>query len=112
MDDMALLREYACHSEAAFEELVRRRIGLVYSAALRQVREPLQAEEITQAVFIILAQKARCFFDDAKNVVGFVDGHVSYVKIFWNPSPVQPGVWAVAIQYDPPAGYDYQWSGN
>ena len=59
MDDMALLREYAArHSEAAFEELVRRRIGFVYSAALRQVREPHLAEEITQAVFIILAQKA------------------------------------------------------
>lgn len=59
MDDMALLREYAAHhSEAAFEELVKRRIGFVYSVALRQVREPDLAEEITQAVFIILAQKA------------------------------------------------------
>jgi RNA polymerase sigma factor (sigma-70 family) len=59
MDDMALLREYAArNSETAFEELVMRRIGFVYSAALRQVREPLLAEEITQAVFILLAQKA------------------------------------------------------
>ncbi len=59
MDDIALLHEYVTrHSEAAFEELVMRRIGFVYSAALRQVREPLLAEEITQAVFIILAQKA------------------------------------------------------
>ncbi len=59
MDDMALLREYAAHnSETAFEELVSRRIGFVYSAALRQVRDPLMAGEITQAVFIILAQKA------------------------------------------------------
>jgi RNA polymerase sigma factor (sigma-70 family) len=59
MDDMALLREYATrNSEAAFEELVARRIGFVYSAALRQVRDPLLAEEITQAVFILLAQKA------------------------------------------------------
>jgi RNA polymerase sigma factor (sigma-70 family) len=59
MDDMALLREYAArNSEAAFETLVSRRVGFVYSAALRQVRDPHLAEEITQVVFIILAQKA------------------------------------------------------
>jgi uncharacterized protein (TIGR03435 family) len=59
MDDMALLREYAGrNSEAAFEALVARRVGFVYSAALRQVRDPHLAGEITQAVFIILAQKA------------------------------------------------------
>jgi len=59
MDDISLLREYAANnSETAFAELVSRRIGFVYSAALRQVRDPHLAGEITQTVFIILAQKA------------------------------------------------------
>jgi uncharacterized protein (TIGR03435 family) len=57
--DMELLRGYARqNSETAFAELVRRHINLVYSAALRHVGMAAQAEEISQAVFVILAQKA------------------------------------------------------
>jgi RNA polymerase sigma factor (sigma-70 family) len=60
LEDSDLLRRYVDRgSEAAFAELVRRRIGLVYAVALRQTRgDRHRAEDATQAVFTDLARKA------------------------------------------------------
>jgi RNA polymerase sigma factor (sigma-70 family) len=57
--DMDLVRQYADrNSDTAFAALVSRHVNLVYSAALRKTGNPAAAEEITQAVFVILAKKA------------------------------------------------------
>jgi prepilin-type N-terminal cleavage/methylation domain-containing protein len=50
-------------------------------------------------------------FNDARNVVSFVDGHVSYIKIYWD-STFNNGARSEAFMYDPPSSYDYQWSPN
>ena len=60
-DDAALLRQYAdTRSESAFAELVRRHLGLVYHAALRQTGgDAHRAQDVAQEVFTSLARKAR-----------------------------------------------------
>jgi RNA polymerase sigma factor (sigma-70 family) len=58
-DDSELLRQYAENqSDEAFAALVARHVNLVYSVALRSAGNTHAAEEIAQAVFIILSKKA------------------------------------------------------
>src|SRR3984957_2779509 len=60
LDDIALLKQFTeTDSESAFAEIVSRHLNLVYSAALRSVGNTHAAQEISQAVFIILARKAK-----------------------------------------------------
>jgi len=51
--DSQLLRAYAeSRSETSFTELVERHLDLVYSAAVRMVRDPHLAEDVSQSVFV------------------------------------------------------------
>lgn len=47
--------------------------------------------------------------NNALNVAGFVDGHASYIKIYWNGAP---GVAGFPFWYEPPPGYEYKWTPN
>jgi len=61
---MALVRQFTDDkSEAAFAELVRRHINLVYSVALRYAGNTHDAQDVTQIVFTVLAQKTAALRD-------------------------------------------------
>jgi len=51
-------------------------------------------------------------FNNAKNMMSFVDGHVTDTKIYWDSKRLPDGGLSFSMSYNPPAGYDYQWSGN
>jgi DNA-directed RNA polymerase specialized sigma24 family protein len=58
-EDWQLLCEFVRrNSQGAFQELVNRHLNLVHSVALRSVHNNQLAEEVAQAVFILLARKA------------------------------------------------------
>ncbi|WP_083809177.1 type II secretion system protein [Pedosphaera parvula] len=50
-------------------------------------------------------------FNDAMNMIGFVDGHVSYIKIYWSDTTTN-GASLGACDENPPPEYGYQWSGD
>lgn len=65
IDDRDLLRQYAeRHSQEAFAALVSRHVNLVYSLALRLVRSPQLAEDVSQSVFTDLARQAQRLASD------------------------------------------------
>ena len=62
LDDHKLLAEFVREgSESAFSQIVARHVNLAYSTALRFTGNPHHAQEITQALFVILARKAWSF---------------------------------------------------
>lgn len=83
---------------------------------LTSIRHPSRTVLVTEWPAIVpyswhnpkrpLSDTHNCQFNKARNMVGFADGHVSYTKFFWR----QPNT--ISIQYDPPADFDYQWSGG
>jgi prepilin-type N-terminal cleavage/methylation domain-containing protein len=44
-------------------------------------------------------------YNNAMNEVGYPDGHINYIKIYNDEM-------SISSDYNPPAGYDYQWGGN
>jgi prepilin-type N-terminal cleavage/methylation domain-containing protein len=56
-------------------------------------------------------REGKSHFNNAWDVVSFVDGHVKYIQMYWNAADVRTGH-AEAWHYDPPPNYQYKWSGD
>jgi prepilin-type N-terminal cleavage/methylation domain-containing protein len=50
-------------------------------------------------------------YNNAPNMISFVDAHVSYVKMYSGSNNPSQSLQAPFI-FNPPAGYDYKWSGD
>jgi len=88
--------------------LTGQRLGSIKHAS----RTVLVAEASALAPWSWHRPSSHLLFTDARNMVSFVDGHVSYIKIYWDSTPLPGGGSSFALAYDPPAVYDYQWSGD
>ena len=77
-EDLELLRRYAAEqSEAAFAELTRRHVDLVYSAALRLLYGDVpSAQDVTQQVFTEVARQAKRLARHPALVKGYIGPQV------------------------------------
>jgi RNA polymerase sigma factor (sigma-70 family) len=57
--DGELINAYGRGSQAALNELIRRHVDLVYAVALQRTNDSSLADDVTQAVFIVLIKKVR-----------------------------------------------------
>jgi hypothetical protein len=78
--DGRLLAAYVNGSQDAFAQLVRRHSDFVYSAALRQVHDPHLAEDVTQAVFILLSKKASSLKEETQ-IMGWLFNVARYASL-------------------------------
>jgi len=81
-DDRELLRGFVCEgSQASFEKLVQRYTPMVFSSAQRRIGAS-HAEDVTQAVFIILAKKApRLYSRKHQNIAGWLHTTTRYAAL-------------------------------
>jgi prepilin-type N-terminal cleavage/methylation domain-containing protein len=81
--------------------------------AFTSVREPSRLVllgELSAAIGLSAHERKQpAQYNNAKNMLAFVDGHVNYLPIYWNGIA---GIDGIPGFYDPPAGYEYTWFGK
>jgi prepilin-type N-terminal cleavage/methylation domain-containing protein len=76
-------------------------------SSVRQPSVMVLAGELSGALALSAhSRKQPHQFNNALNVMSFVDGHVSYIRMYWNGVA---GLAGIPGLYNPPAGYEYEW---
>lgn len=78
-DDRVLLARFVSDkSQDAFATIVHRYVNLVYGVALRRVRDPHLADDVTQAVFLLLSQRAGSLAKSSAVLPGWLHRAATY----------------------------------
>lgn len=80
-------------------------------SSVKQPVKTILVAEFPAGVPFSWHQPVKSIANNARDVVSFVDGHVSYIKMYWDATNCSFGH-VEAWDYDPPPGYDYKWSGD
>ncbi len=105
-------QEFSHHTSYFFNGLApdepdTRMGGKPFSSTRQPSRLVLQGE-ISGAISLSTHERNEPYeFNNAKNVMSFVDGHASFIPMYWNGIK---GFGNSSFFYEPPAGYDYEWS--
>jgi len=95
-----------CFNGEAPDAVETRLAGKAFSS----VREPTRlilTGELSAAIGLSAHERKQPEqFNNARNVLGFVDGHVGFIPIYWNGNRDVAGL---PCFYDPPPGYEYKW---
>ena len=78
------------------------------------VKEPVKTVLVAESPALVpfsWHQPVKEIANNARDMVGFVDGHASYIKMYWDATNFS-FAHVEAWNYDPPQGYDYRWSGD
>jgi hypothetical protein len=83
---------------------------------LSSIKEPVKTVLVTEFAALLpyswhQPAGASGHYNNAQDMVSFVDGHVRFIKIYWDGANVAADH-LEAWQYDPPLDYDYKWSGD
>lgn len=78
---------------------------------ITSVRAPERTVLVTESsgLFGFSWHDPSAIVNNAHSVVSFVDGHLAFIRIYWDGYISKPDL---PMWYDPPAGYDYKWSAD